>query len=49
MAENTQYTEDNIRSLDWKEHIRMRRVILANCKKEVSLSISLKVGKLYLP
>ena len=20
----TQYTEDNIRSLDWKEHIRMR-------------------------
>ena len=23
MAEN-QYTEDNIRSLDWKEHIRMR-------------------------
>ncbi|QXP53374.1 type IIA DNA topoisomerase subunit B [Cellulophaga sp. HaHa_2_95] len=24
MSENTQYTEDNIRSLDWKEHIRMR-------------------------
>ena len=24
MAENTQYTEDNIRSLDWKEHIRIR-------------------------
>ena len=24
MAENTQYTEDNIRSLDWREHIRMR-------------------------
>ncbi len=24
MAKNTQYTEDNIRSLDWKEHIRMR-------------------------
>jgi len=24
MAEKTQYTEDNIRSLDWKEHIRMR-------------------------
>ncbi len=24
MAENTQYIEDNIRSLDWKEHIRMR-------------------------
>ena len=24
MAESTQYTEDNIRSLDWKEHIRMR-------------------------
>ncbi|WP_411030861.1 DNA topoisomerase IV subunit B [Spongiimicrobium sp. 3-5] len=24
MATNTQYTEDNIRSLDWKEHIRMR-------------------------
>ncbi len=24
MADNTQYTEDNIRSLDWKEHIRMR-------------------------
>ncbi len=24
MANNTQYTEDNIRSLDWKEHIRMR-------------------------
>ena len=24
MLENTQYTEDNIRSLDWKEHIRMR-------------------------
>jgi topoisomerase-4 subunit B len=24
MVENTTYTEDNIRSLDWKEHIRMR-------------------------
>jgi topoisomerase-4 subunit B len=24
MPENNQYTEDNIRSLDWKEHIRMR-------------------------
>ncbi len=24
MAEITNYTEDNIRSLDWKEHIRMR-------------------------
>lgn len=24
MASSTQYTEDNIRSLDWKEHIRMR-------------------------
>ena len=24
MPQNTQYTEDNIRSLDWKEHIRMR-------------------------
>lgn len=24
MSENNQYTEDNIRSLDWKEHIRMR-------------------------
>lgn len=24
MPDNTQYTEDNIRSLDWKEHIRMR-------------------------
>ncbi|CAM1343567.1 DNA topoisomerase IV subunit B [Tenacibaculum amylolyticum] len=24
MAQETQYTEDNIRSLDWKEHIRMR-------------------------
>ncbi len=24
MAQNTKYTEDNIRSLDWKEHIRMR-------------------------
>ncbi|WP_224482856.1 DNA topoisomerase IV subunit B [Robertkochia aurantiaca] len=24
MAETTQYTEENIRSLDWKEHIRMR-------------------------
>lgn len=24
MAQPTQYTEDNIRSLDWKEHIRMR-------------------------
>jgi topoisomerase-4 subunit B len=24
MTEDTQYTEDNIRSLDWKEHIRMR-------------------------
>ncbi|WP_426430440.1 DNA topoisomerase IV subunit B [Winogradskyella sp. HB-48] len=24
MAEHTNYTEDNIRSLDWKEHIRMR-------------------------
>jgi len=24
MAQDTKYTEDNIRSLDWKEHIRMR-------------------------
>lgn len=24
MAEEVQYTEDNIRSLDWKEHIRLR-------------------------
>lgn len=24
MAEQTKYTEENIRSLDWKEHIRMR-------------------------
>ncbi|TYP98794.1 topoisomerase-4 subunit B [Tenacibaculum adriaticum] len=24
MTQETQYTEDNIRSLDWKEHIRMR-------------------------
>lgn len=24
MAEQVQYTEDNIRSLDWKEHIRLR-------------------------
>ena len=24
MAKDTQYTEENIRSLDWKEHIRMR-------------------------
>ncbi len=24
MPKNTQYTEDNIRSLDWKEHIQMR-------------------------
>ena len=24
MAKSTQYTEENIRSLDWKEHIRMR-------------------------
>ncbi|TRZ45318.1 DNA topoisomerase IV subunit B [Robertkochia solimangrovi] len=24
MSQTTQYTEDNIRSLDWKEHIRMR-------------------------
>ncbi len=24
MLEETKYTEDNIRSLDWKEHIRMR-------------------------
>ncbi len=24
MSETTKYTEDNIRSLDWKEHIRMR-------------------------
>jgi len=24
MSEDTKYTEDNIRSLDWKEHIRMR-------------------------
>ena len=24
MAQNTSYTEDNIKSLDWKEHIRMR-------------------------
>ena len=25
MAQNTSYTEDNIRSIDWKEHIRMRQ------------------------
>ena len=24
MDNKTQYTEENIRSLDWKEHIRMR-------------------------
>ena len=24
MFEENQYNEDNIRSLDWKEHIRMR-------------------------
>ena len=24
MDQQTQYTEDNIRSLDWKEHIRLR-------------------------
>ena len=24
MAQQSNYTEDNIRSLDWKEHIRMR-------------------------
>lgn len=24
MSENVQYTEDNIRSLDWREHIRLR-------------------------
>jgi len=24
MSKQTSYTEDNIRSLDWKEHIRMR-------------------------
>ncbi|WP_420573549.1 DNA topoisomerase IV subunit B [Kordia sp.] len=24
MSQNSQYTEDNIRSLDWREHIRMR-------------------------
>ena len=24
MAEQSNYTEDNIRSLDWKEHIRLR-------------------------
>ncbi|HHB51932.1 MAG TPA: type IIA DNA topoisomerase subunit B, partial [Saprospiraceae bacterium] len=24
MPKNTQYTEDNIRSLDWKEHIQLR-------------------------
>ena len=24
MAQEVSYTEDNIRSLDWKEHIRMR-------------------------
>ncbi|HET8736438.1 MAG TPA: DNA topoisomerase IV subunit B [Pricia sp.] len=24
MSENSQYTEENIRSLDWKEHIRLR-------------------------
>ena len=24
MPQTMQYTEDNIRSLDWKEHIRMR-------------------------
>jgi topoisomerase-4 subunit B len=26
MSDQNQYTEDNIRSLDWKEHIRMRPV-----------------------
>ena len=24
MAGNVQYTEDSIKSLDWKEHIRLR-------------------------
>ena len=24
MAEQNQYTEDSIRSLDWREHIRLR-------------------------
>ena len=24
MTDNSNYTEDNIRSLDWKEHIRLR-------------------------
>ena len=24
LEQNTQYNEDNIKSLDWKEHIRMR-------------------------
>ena len=24
MSENTEYTEDNIRSLEWQEHIRLR-------------------------
>jgi topoisomerase-4 subunit B len=24
MSDQNQYTEDNIRSFDWKEHIRMR-------------------------
>jgi topoisomerase-4 subunit B len=24
MAENLDYNEDNIRSLDWKEHMRLR-------------------------
>ena len=24
MSQESKYTEDNIRSLDWKEHIRMR-------------------------
>ncbi len=27
MSDQTQYNEDNIRSLDWKEHIRMRHVM----------------------
>ena len=24
MSEHTEYTEDNIRSLEWQEHIRLR-------------------------
>ena len=47
MAEN-QYTEDNIRSLDWKEHIRLRPgMYIGSIEKEVSNMDILHNNKIY--